>query len=279
MCKFVVYLVILMLVLGFTTTDVWSEEQRVKATLVSDFSEQSIGGGSFELDILSWVSEMGPTKIDFTRQHVSLNKAITLLSVIPNACVLNVIKTPEREKIGIYGTHPLTVYPPIRLITLAKRNIQLPEPFDLYRLSDLHPWVVGIVKSRHYGRRVDDFIGRHGNILYQRPYSSSIKRFMDMLESGRIDGILEFTRSVEEYLQTSKSPDIQLKVTSLIQANDVVFGYLACAKTPQGQKVIAAVDAAYQSKALKRRIINIHLNYFGEKEKPLLSPVLERVFE
>lgn len=275
----IVHLSVLIVIFSLFSTSSWAADSPVKATLVSDFSKESLGGSSFELDILDWVSEQSSVEVEFTRKHVSLSKALSLLSEIPNACVLNVIKTEDRQKVAIYSQRPLTVYPPIRLITLAKRNIELPDPFDLYRLADRHPWVVGVVATRRYGNKIDGFISRHKDVLYQRPYTASIKRFVDMLESGRIDGILEFTRSVDEYITNSGRKDLKLKVTSLMQANKVVFGYLACAKTSEGRKIIETVNNAYDSSSLKKRIINAHIDFFGPKEKRLLMPILEHVYE
>lgn len=251
----------------------------MKAILVSDFSGESLGGNSFELDILDNVAKKGSAEVVFTRKHVSLSKALLLLSVTPNACVLNVIKTEERQKIAIYSERPLTVYPPIRLITLAKPSIELSDPFDLYRLADKQPWVVGVVATRRYGSKIDSFISRHKEILYQRPYTSSVARFIDMLESGRIDGILEFTRSVEEHIDVTNRKDLKLKVTALVQAKNVMFGYLACAKTDEGRQIIEAVNKAYDSQPLKKRIIDAHINFFGAKEKRLLMPILEHVYK
>ena len=275
----IVYLSVLIVIFSLFSTNSWAVEKPVKATLVSDFSKESLGGSSFELDILEWVSDSGPLEVEFTRKHVSLTRALSLLSEITNACVLNVIKTEDRQEVAVYSKRPLTVYPPIRLITLAKHNIELPDPFDLYRLTDKHPWVVGVVATRRYGIKIDSFISRHRDILYQRPYTSSVKRFVDMLESGRIDGILEFTRSVEEYINISGRKDLKLRVTSLMQANKVVFGYLACAKTAEGRKIIEAVDTAYNSEPLKKRIIDAHIDFFGPKEKRLLMPILKHVYE
>lgn len=274
-----VYLGVFIVIFSLFSANSWAEDTPLEATLVSDFSKDSLGGNSFELDILQWTANKSPRPVNFTRRHVSLTKALSLLSQISNACVLNVIKTPERQKLAVYSQRPLTVYPPIRLITLAEKNIDLPDPFDLYRLSDKYPLVVGVVATRSYGGKIDSFINSHKEILYQRPYTASIKRFVDMLESGRIDGLLEFTRSVEEYISNSNRLDLKLKVTSLTQANKVVFGYLACAKTDEGKQIITAVNQAYESATLKQRIINAHIEFFGAKEERLLRPILEHVFE
>lgn len=75
--------------------------ETIKGILVSDFSVEYTNDNSFEMDILQMVLTQPPIELEFERRHVSLSKAWCLMSQLSHACVINVLKMPEREKIVV----------------------------------------------------------------------------------------------------------------------------------------------------------------------------------
>lgn len=235
-------LIVITLVLGILSGRLAAAE--LKATLISDFSIDFTGDSRFDVDILDWVNQHTSNKILFERKNVSLNKAMALLTSIDNACLPNVMKTPKREKVAIYANYPLTVYPPVRLITLAKANHQLSEVFDLKSLETPQPLIIGVSHSRRYGEKIDLFIDQHPNLFYRRHYSASVKRYLQMLQSGRVDGMIEYTRLVQNFIELDNLQLPKLKITPILQSSRVNAGYVACAKTAQGQAIIDQLNLA-----------------------------------
>lgn len=270
-------LIVISLVLGILSGRLVAAE--LKATLISDFSIDFTGDSRFDVDILDWVNQQTGNKIQFERKNVSLNKAMALLKSIDNACLPNVMKTPEREQIAIYSNYPLTVYPPVRLITLAKAKLPINDVFDLKRLEAKDPLIIGVSHSRRYGENIDAFIEQHPSLFYRRHYSASVKRYLQMLQSGRVDGMIEYTRLVQNFIELDNLQLPKLKITPILQSSRFNAGYVACAKTAQGQAIINQLNLAYQSESLKQRIINAHYQYFGKDEKALLQSVFIKMFE
>lgn len=209
-------------------------------------------------------------------QHMSLTRSWVEISKIPNACMINKIKNTQREAIGVFASYPFSIFPPVRLIALEKNQAKFSQPFSLQTLNK-NKLKIGIAKSRSYGADVDNFIAANPEYFYVRAAENSMSKLIDMLLKERVDAIIDFSQIVIDHqMDTAQSQPIVS--IPLLEAPEPILSYIVCSKSPQGQTIINAINASYQTRAVKESFQQFHYHYFGEKELNLLQPIIDGIF-
>ncbi|AQS39175.1 hypothetical protein Sps_04060 [Shewanella psychrophila] len=217
------------------------------------------------------------TQLIIDYQQVSMSRSWSELIRLDNACVMNKLITADRLAIAEYSHYPLSVFPPVRLITLASNKSRFTSPFSFQQLENNPDLKLGVVKSRTYGVELDNQIVKHAAQVFTRGGVDSSDKLVDMLLVGRVDGILEYTLSVEDYLQDEGLDD---KIIALPIENNaaLMIGYMACSKTTKGLAIIDVIDSSYATSGFSQQYIEMHLNHFGQVEAEILKPKLESLF-
>ncbi len=211
-----------------------------------------------------------------TYQHMSLTRAWVELTKYPNACMINIIKNTKREAIAEFADYPFSIFPPVRLIALAKNQHKFSPPFSLQNLKNSN-LRVGIAKSRSYGIEVDKFIAENPEYFFVRGSESSMSKIIDMLLKERVDAIIDFSQIVLGHQQDTAQLQPIVSIP-LQEAAEPVFSYAACANTPTGKAIIAAINQSYQHPEVQQTLQTFHRYYFGEQEYRLLAPYLDKLF-
>jgi len=155
-----------------------------------------------------------------------------------NICLLNAIKTPQREK-SYFMSNPITMYQGIRLYSRKKlsdsKTVNLPEI-----IKNNPNYTLGLSYNRSYGSAVDNLLSQ---IDKKQIYSSS---------SSEISSIKQFNRSKFDLLLESpiifhgywSQINIDKKVFSykLEKTKPVILGHLMCNKSPAGRLFIDKVN-------------------------------------
>lgn len=193
-----------------------------------------------------------------------------------DVCLYNKVKKPERMKNAIFTRYPIMAFPANRLIVLNRP--ELPVSLSLSDAVNKHKLTIGITSGRSYGHLIDKYIDEHPESFLSLPGTTSAYRLSKMLFENKVDAIIEYSAVFisrhEKDMQTNSALYLTIE-----NANDAIFGYIACAKSEQGQKVIELFDSALQTKQIQQQIINAHSEVFPEPEKELIIQALITQFK
>jgi len=248
------------------------DNQVIEMVLLSDTDNSVYSEGTLALDTLNLIESYALPKLKIHHRVATHHRSWQLIKKIPNACLLNFIKTEERVKKVIFSKYPLTYYPPVRFITQEEHSFS--SPFSFEQLNEKHFRRVGIVKGRLYTPLLDRKISSYRKFLLNSSTVNATHKQISMLEKGRIDGFIEYPREVQDYVM-SKPISISVVALPILGVDEPVTGYIACAKTVQGQAIINAIDHAYLDPNMRDRFVSLHQHYFGEVESKLLTPLIQ----
>lgn len=272
--------IVLVFILGFIIPFATAEDKPLEVILLGE--NESYSGttdGEDNIIITAWnmILAQSETKLIIDYQQMSMSRSWTELVRLDNACVMNKVITADRLELAQYSQYPLSVFPPVRLITLTSKVSLFSSPFSFQQLEANPKLRLGVVKSRSYGGELNEAIKKYSTQIFTRGGVDSSDKLVDMLLVGRVDGILEYTLSVEDYLQDEGRGD---KVIALPIENisDLMLGYIACSKTAEGLAIINAINSSYAVSGFSEKFINLHLEHFGQVEAGILQPTLESLF-
>lgn len=247
-------------------------KKTLKMILLSDTDNSVYTQSTLALDTLKLIEQYANPRLDINHVIATHDRSWQLLKTIPNACLLNFIKTPQRQKKADFGKYPLTFYPPVRFITRV--NHQFSSPFSFEQLTEQHYRRISVVKGRFYTPLLDQKIIDYRRFLLNRGTTNATHKLVAMLAKNRIDGFIEYPREVQDYM-TSKQLTFAVTALPIDGVDQPVTGYIACAKTSQGSAILAAIEHAYLDQAMRSQFISAHRQYFGEIEAKLLTPLIK----
>jgi uncharacterized protein (TIGR02285 family) len=185
------------------------------------------------------------------RMRASITRHYQQFKQGEKACSLAMYRTPEREEFS-YFSIPSVFTLPVVLIIQKERfgDFGGKKTVDLTEILKSNAFVVGRSNNRSYGHDFDNILNTYGtprNIFaYEGPELS--RNLFQMLLAGRIDALPGLP---EEAMYLAETLDIRdkimtLEVTENISNYDGMITYVACSKTPWGQKTIADINRALQ---------------------------------
>ncbi len=158
-------------------------------------------------------------------------------------------KTPEREEFAYYS-NPLLVIPSYQIYihSTEKERFKSLSGWETGRVSfnDLlanhKPLRIAQTPSHSYGKARDSVIRRHQkNLMVVRSYAGQMS-VIKMLVAKRVDLILEFPWVVNHHLEELKIKSSQLHKVVLTDVPSSEPAFIACPKTPWGQKLITELN-------------------------------------
>lgn len=250
----------------------------VQAVMLTEVDETIVSiAGNEEMEVLSLLTEFSDNQLSFEQQQVSMTRGWLELSKQQNSCMFNKIKTPERLEVASFSHYPISIYPPLRLIVLAKNQQIFAQQLDLANMPANTQAQIGVVKDRAYGEYIDQQITKRPHEFYVRGGVSSSNKLIEMLKAERVLGVIEYSEVVDAYLRdNNKSLDyISIPIRHVEQP---IYGYIACSKGDKGDKITAEIDRVMAQQSFQEAFIRMHDDYFGEAEKAILIPELELLF-
>ncbi len=218
-------------------------------------------------------------------KYVNLTRALKAVRSFDNVCTPRVRKTPEREKLMHFSRLPHSIYPPNRLVTLT-----MPGSFGDLSQVELGAFLsardvkIGVFKLFTYGRAVEEARVKFPERFLEMPtVGRSDQSLLKLLEAGRVDAIVSDARTVEEGLeQLAKQGASNLNVASLaflpIDGVEANIGYMACSKTPQGRRILDAIDHTLSRPDIQQTLLRVHQDWFPPSEQAFLNDMFRQVY-
>lgn len=185
------------------------------------------------------------------------------LTTQPDVCLYNKVKTPERLKYAEFTSHPIVAFPPNRLVTHLGKN--LPDRVSLQQLVDNKRFNIGVVEGRAYGNAIDNWLAQNTQKVTWISGKDAAKRLRMMFARGKFDAVIEYSATfmAEPEIDTNK-----LSFHQLIESNEMVFGYIACARSDQGKAVIGMFNELMRDVSVQKMIVDSHYaEFFGQESR------------
>ncbi len=211
-----------------------------------------------------------------------------LLKKLPNSCAPNRVKTPDRLKDNIYSL-PLNIALGLRLYykkSGGRDMLPLPPLDKKQRLTSLaalftskSTFTLGINKGRSFGTFLDAEIAaleKHNLVIRSgSDYSSPLVK---MLLKDRIDFIIEYPDDVNEVLKETKT-NMMLESLEIAGSPNYIVGYVACNKSPLGQKVIEDINKALQGLYRSYQFYQAHTRYLDKADLADFNQAYQTIFQ
>lgn len=189
----------------------------------------------------------------------------------PNVCLYNKVKTPDRAEYAYFTTRPIVAFPPLRLMTHNDRPI--PDEIDLPSALYQHNLRIGLVEGRSYGVELDTFIQANHNAFIWLSGEDGAKRLRYMFMKNKVDATIEYSGT----FYADKAIDFStIRVSKLKEANQSMFGYIACAKSEIGLKIVKKFDDLLAVETNQKRIIDLHYATFFGNEAAFASETIAK---
>jgi uncharacterized protein (TIGR02285 family) len=238
--------------------------------LINLYKPSSSGAISTDEIILDLLTDKLPD-YKLKKLNVGLERSLKLMTQNnEDSCIRNMRKTPQRES-ALYFSYPQTLFlglkaylsPRASLIFRTKSSISIDDFIVKNKL------IIGVDKERSYSSGINAQILKLPNQnKYIKEGSASEERMAQMLFSNRIDVWLEHQTVMEVYKEKYKERylgDNQILSLSIIGADDLVTGHIACNKTAKNKLFITAINQSllqlYQEKSYyEAHTLFIHKN-------------------
>ena len=217
--------------------------------------------------------------------HIPLVRSFLNMESGENVCVLNRIKSPERERNFLYSL-PLNFFQTQRFYQMASlppiQEHLLNADGEVQSIHDVLPSYpdsfIVLPESYSFGEKVDADIAqinpkqilRVANDVY---YS----RFMNMFTNGKSDFALIFPATV--YRNFGDDMPVAVRSYPIADNQSVVSGHVICPDTPQGSRHIERINAAIKRLYTQPEFIDAHINYLPDQDIPNLRAVIERAID
>jgi len=211
-----------------------------------------------------------------------------LLKKIPNACAPNRVKNPERLKDNIYSL-PLNIALGLRLYykrdskASARTLNALNKDKQLTSLSALFTgksiYTLGIDAGRSFGVFLDNKIAsldEHNLVI--RSGGESTKSLVKMLSKDRIEYLIDYPEDINNAIKELPTP-ISLDSLAIADSPSYIVGYVACNKSPSGQKVINDINKALQQLYKSHQFYIAHTRYLDNSDIADFNQAYQEIFK
>lgn len=203
---------------------------------------------------------------------VSSSREWQLLSKRDNICLIDRIKTPERESLGIFSSYPNYLNTPYHILT--SNAFSQSKPIDLLSITNKHPnFKIGIVKGYYYGNELDTILKQlpaKNKFVLSGSYSTQ-DRLIKMLQLGRIDGLLIYNYEIDGILNEANKK--QFKLNKINGASEVIYSYLVCSKSTLGINVVSTFNKLLKQQKYRTLYLQMlqKMSEFGPKRTQIMN--------
>lgn len=195
------------------------------------------------------------------------------LTTQPDVCLYNKVKTAEREKFAEFSAKPIVAFPPNRLV--VHDNRQLSSTVSLHQLLSENTMRIGAVSGRAYGKEIDTLLSKFSRQVVWISGKDAAKRLRLMFAKGKLDAVIEYSATFgsEQGIDVSK-----LSFHKLAEGENVVYGYIACARSPEGKAVIGMFNDLLSKDANQHIIVESHYNeFFGQEARFVKEAIAQKL--
>jgi len=263
------------LLLCIYSVPVNSEPLHVK--IMTDFIPQADGSPENEATefVLAAATELG-NKISLQFVPGSQLQDWKQLSQLPDVCLLNKLKTPEREASAIFTRYPLMAFPENKLIVFNKPT--LPNSISLTDAVNYYDLTIGVTSRRSYSAKIDDFIKRHEEHFFKVDGAANAIQLGYMLFENKIDAIFEYKSMFIHRYQRAHGID-KIRYLTIEPSEPAAFGYIACSPSPQGKQAIALFEHALQTEKIKTLISTRLMELFPAPDNTLIVDAFNAAYK
>ncbi|WP_159084819.1 TIGR02285 family protein [Dongshaea marina] len=182
---------------------------------------------------------------EFQQQHEILSGelAIRWLKQKPNVCVAAFKKTADRQSY-LYFSLPSVFVPPNGIWVRRQEVSQFGEsPVSLGKLIEQGELRLGFDETRSYGSGIDTLLSKYQkqDNLYGISTLNSSERLLKMMSRRRIDYALGYPLELGFLSESMQMPQA-FRFLPLRETGNYSFSHIACSRTPQGKRIIAAIN-------------------------------------
>ena len=181
------------------------------------------------------------------RIQANISRHYDLFKKGENVCTVGLYKNPEREKFLYFSLPSFFTLPNVIIINRDKYDdFGGSSMVSLTEILKKNTLVIGQAKNRSYGPIIDSIFTKYGtkdNVFVYEGKTLSLS-FFEMLKRDRLDGIIGLP---EEVFYQAENLGIREQIMTLSiaenqQSLDAWLSYVACSKTPWGNKVIEDIN-------------------------------------
>lgn len=249
----------------------------LQPSLPPAFIADGPGKGSGFLD-MALQKQIQPALANFQHQIrvVPLARRDAELKANAAACTPGVFRTPEREKYMVFSRPYLVMLPPG--IFVHTRNLHRLTTYlnsrgevSLGKLLSGANLRVGVTTSRSYGPKLDGVLASYQGKpnLYNLSAENAGTSLMRMLLANRLDIIPAYAYEGAYFgVETGEASD-DLHFYPLEEQPGYVLNVVGCAQGPQGEAVVATLNAALEKPAVREAMASYYELWLGENGKRL----------
>jgi uncharacterized protein (TIGR02285 family) len=225
------------------------------------------GQGALDRSLREVAIPMLP-EFDHRIHEVPYRRLEVNMRIQPTACVLGLLKTPERETYMQFSRPLLPALTGLGVLIrrdhlqALKSALTETRQLSLKRLLSMDNVRLGLAPGRSYGPTVDELLQTApGSVQLQGVSTSTpLRNLVEMTLLGRVDVTLLFPQEVR-YLQDTegrKFPD--LVFLPLEEQSTSTAAHAACAKGPAGEQIIGKINAAMTRPEAQAKLAAIRRN-------------------
>ncbi|MBQ4828686.1 hypothetical protein J8L84_05320 [Alteromonas sp. MMG017] len=214
--------------------------------------------------------------------EVSLKRSFQQIENGESVCVINKIKSAEREKKYTFSL-PLNFFQTQQLYQLASlvplassllndndEVVSIHKALDTYETS-----AIVLPETYSYGERVDkDLRNIDEKQIITLSNPTFFARFMTIISAGKADFALIFPASL--YQAFGDSMPVKMRSYNIADNPTFVSGHVICGKTPEALAFIDRVNVAIKSIYVNPVFIETHTKYLPAKSKPFIEQVIQQ---
>ena len=189
-----------------------------------------------------------------------------------NACHPTILHTPEREAFVLFSKPTLWMLPNGAVIRARDLDALRPH-LDAHGDLKLESVLAGggtrlaVNAARSFGVHLDALLKRYPDRIVTVPAADRFgSRLMKLANQRDFDIILGYPGELRYFAKQNKVPERDFRFLSLAEESVLIPGRTGCAKTAQGERIIAAIDKALSSSTILQRIEDNYLGWLEDDE-------------
>lgn len=219
---------------------------------------------------------------------VNTSRALALLKSEANACTGNKILSESRLQHAAASQLPQVVFPGFRLFALSGSATAA----LLDKLKDAQGRVsvrqllhenssarFAIAGGRNYGPELDQLMQnpQHQRRFWQRHSSDLAMGVIKMLQSGRVELLIEYPNVVAHNLLTQHHKTSVVSV-AVAESPPMLLGHILCAKTPQGRELLNLLEQQLAIVSKSEAYLQAHLQWFDSSSHAEIRRLYNEVY-
>jgi len=197
-----------------------------------------------------------------------------------NVCTPYLFKTPEREDYLIYSK-PVVIFPGFEIIMHKNLHARLDHApsLSLEQLFGTYLMRLATNKVRAYSKTIDPIVQKYEDQKLVSRHTGSTTLIFRLLSAERADFMIDFPNRILYWAKELQVDPYDYVSVPIKEDYTNATSYVACPKTPWGQKVINQVNASLEKhvqtdeylRILKRWSHDYHDNEIEELHQKLIG--------